>query len=500
MKTALLSWTLALILIGCEAPTEPLVCPSGLDCLAETPVGPIAPPVARTWSYLKASNPGRDDGFGISIALDGDRVAVGAWNEDGPADALEDAGAVYTYRRTDAGWTPDGDIRAPNADAFDRFGRVVALSDDLLAVGAALEDGGGPLIGGDPLDNSVPESGAVYIFRRGAGGWGLDAYIKAPVPGVEDGFGASLALSGDTLAVGAPGRDRRSGGNPVGNEGTVYIFRQTPDGRWPLEAEVTALIADPDDRFGHQVSLDGDVLAVSAVQEDAAADTLDPFDNSVPESGAVYVYRRRDGQWTPDAFLKAPNAGELDRFGVSIAVSGDRLAVGALGEGSDGQGIGAPAENDNAPDSGAVYVFVNQRDTWTLDAFIKASNASPRDVFGQTLAMDKDRLAVGAVSEDSGGLDIGADPLDDSTPESGAVYLFTHGTQGWVETAYLKASNTAAFDEFGTSLAIRGDRVAVGAPGEDSADPGVDGDQANNRSPNAGAAFVRAFSADSDSR
>jgi hypothetical protein len=205
-------------------------------------------------------------------------------------------------------------------------------------IGASFEDGGAAGLDGDQADDSLPDSGAAYIFRRTAAGWVQDAYVKAPVPHAGDGFGSDVALSGDTLAVAAPFETGSVAG--VGN------------------------------------------LAMS---------------------GAVYVYRRQGGQWQHEARLEASNPDAFDSFGSALALSGDTLAAGSFGESSAARGVGGDQADDSAPLSGAVYVFRRLDDTgaWAQEAYIKASNTDAFDHFGTSMDLDQDTLAVGAVNEGS---------------------------------------------------------------------------------------------------
>ena len=128
---------------------------------------------------------------------------------------------------------------------------------------------------------------------------------------------------------------------------------------------------------------------------------------------------------------------------------------------------------------------------WSQQAYIKASNTETLDIFGVSLALDGDALAVGAESEDSSATGINGDQTDNSASNSGAVYVFTRDAGGiWSQQAYIKASNTQAGDRFGTMITLDGDTLAVGAENEDSSATGVAGDQADNSAMDAGAVYV----------
>jgi trimeric autotransporter adhesin len=180
------------------------------------------------------------------------------------------------------------------------------------------------------------------------------------------------------------------------------------------------------DRFGGDVALDGDTLAVGAWGEDSAAQGIDgdQADNSATDSGAVYVFRRSGTQWLQEAYIKGSNTEAGDRFGMSVALDGDTLVVGASREDSAAQGIDGDQADDSAADSGAVYVFRRSGTQWLQEAYIKASNTGAGDHFGRSVALDGYTLAVGAHEEASAARGINGNQDDNSAAGSGAVYIF----------------------------------------------------------------------------
>ncbi len=277
--------------------------------------------------------------------------------------------------------------------------------------------------------------------------------------------------------------------------GCNYSFPRYVSGT--LEEAVGYLKAsntDAQDRFGSSLALsaDGNTLAVGAPWEDS--DGSSPDDNSAPNAGAVYLFVRGDGgSWTQQAYLKAANADAGDQFGFSVALSadGNTLAVGAIYEDSDGS---SPDDN-SAPNAGAVYLFVRgDGGSWAQQAYLKASNADTNDWFGYSLALSADgrTLVVGAPREDSAATGIDGDRLDDSATTAGAVYRFHRSNAGWRQEAYLKAPNTEANDLFGQAVTLSADghTLVVGAPWEDSAATGINGDQQDDSSRGAGATYL----------
>ena len=336
-----------------------------------------------------------------------------------------------------------GYFKASNTGAFDSFGGTVALSADgtTLAVGAAVERSLATGINGDQTDDTagVDGAGAVYVFIREGGTWTQQAYVKASNTRVEDRFGRALALSSDgaTLAVGAPQEDSGSTG------------------------------------------INGDQA-----------------DFSMVNAGAVYLFIRNAGVWSQQAYIKASTSETGDLFGRALAISGDgtTLAVGAVGESSGATGINGNQLDNSAAGAGAVYLFTRSADVWTQQAYVKASNTGVTDAFGRAVALSGDgaTLAVGANGERSNAAGIDGNQLDDSAPNSGAVYVFTRNAGMWTQQAYVKASNAGAGDGFGLALALSGDgaTLAVGAQNETSSATGINGDQLDNSAVTAGAVYM----------
>jgi hypothetical protein len=293
---------------------------------------------------------------------------------------------------------------------------------------------------------------------------------------------------------------------------------------WSQQAYVKASNTDANDLFGRylDLSFDGNTLAVSAEAEDSNATGIngDQNNNLSSASGAVYVYVRTANLWSQEAYIKASNTnlgdvfgGALNalfiaygRLGNSIAISddGNTLVVGTGGESSNAIGINGDENNNLSPLSGAVYVFNRSGSTWSQEAYIKASNAEAGEFFGTSVSISSDgnTLAVGAPSERSNATGVNGDETDNSIDYSGAVYLFKRVASVWTQHAYIKASNTGVDpffinegDSFGYAIAISGDgnKLASGAPLEDSDATGINGNQTDNSSQNAGAVYIYTF-------
>jgi hypothetical protein len=198
-------------------------------------------------------------------------------------------------------------------------------------------------------------------------------------------------------------------------------------------------------------------------------------------------------------YFKASNTGVLDGLGAAVALSADgtTLAVGAADEESNATGIGGDQNDDSAFRAGAVYVFRFDGTDWFQQAYIKSSNTGLFDGFGEAVALSADgnTLAVGAEGEDSNATGINGDQNNDLASFSGAVYVFRSDGTDWIQQAYVKASNTGAFDGFGTTVALSadGNTLVAGAWAERSNATGINGDQTNDGTPISGAAYVFRF-------
>jgi hypothetical protein len=374
-----------------------------------------------------------------------------------------------------------------------RYAGLVAFDADAVDLDARFE------LDGDVLRIRVDDDSARYpltidpIVQTG--------YIKASNTDADDRFGTSVAVWGDTLVVGAPNEDGASGlngnqsSNGLSSAGAVYVF--VHDGsNWVQEAYIKPSSRGANDRFGTSVDIFENTLVVGATGDDSAATLVggNSGDNSLSNAGAAWVFERSGSTWSQVAYLKSPSPDSSDSFGISVAIDGEFIVVGANREDSSATGVDGSSANDSASDAGAAYVYRRLVSGWTYDSYLKASNTGVGDQFGLDVGISGDTIVVGAPYENSDANGSGGDQTDESAGDAGALYVFVNGTSGWTQQAYLKATNSDAFDLFGWSVAIDGDRLVVGAPFEDSAATGVNGDQADNTLGGCGAAYVFARS------
>jgi len=475
-------------------------------CMLTVVAQETSPKVLQS-AYIKASNTGQADLFGFSIAIDGDVLAVAAENEASNATGVDGeqddetarfSGAVYVYRNTEMGWVQEAYVKASNTQTPDQFGHALVLQGDLMAVTAINESSDATGVNGNQGNNNASFSGAVYIFHRINGQWIQEAYLKASNTEAQDGFGWSLSLDGNRLAVGSLLEDSGALGvngdesdNSAPNSGAVYLFERT-NGEWVQTDYIKASNTGAEDQFGYQVALQGGTLAVSSRFEDSASVGIDgnQSDNSAVDSGAVYVYTLEEGQWLQQAYIKASNTDPDDQFGQSLAMHNGQLLVGAYLEDSISTGINGDQSNNSLSESGAAYVFSRENGVWSQQAYLKPDVIDGSDLFGSSAAIHDNLILIGATTEDSSSMGVDGDALNNLATNSGAAYLFRHEQGQWRQINYIKASNTGPEDRFSARLSMDSSHVLVSAFFEDSISVGINGNQDNNSLSDSGAAYL----------
>lgn len=333
-------------------------------------------------------------------------------------------------------------------------------------------------VNGNQADNSASGSGAAYVFTRNGTVWTQQAYLKASNAQAGDLFGVDVAISGDTLVVGATGEassaagvNRNQANNGAAGSGAAYVFTRSGTA-WTQQAYLKASNTDAGDNFGSRVAIEGDTIAVSAIREASRAGGVDgdQANDDIAAAGAVYVFTRNAGTWRQQAYLKPSNTvGShfviVGWFGSALAISGETLVVGAMLESSSATGVNGPQFDNGAPASGAAYVFTRSAGAWSQQAYLKASNTGAGDHFGNSVALDGDALAVGALGEDSRATGSNGDQTNDGAVDSGAAYVFARTGGVWSQRAYLTASNSGAGDHF-SGVALTDKTLAVGADWE----------------------------------
>ena len=326
----------------------------------------------RQQAYIKSQTIKSLGFFGVSVALDanGETLAVGETRTSltlNNGAIVQDAGAAYIYRRSGQRWTFEDIVSAASPTGFDNFGITLSLNQDgsILAVGAPGEDGNAQAINPSSVNDFAEGAGAAFVFQRQERGrWLQQAYIKARNTEEGDLLGTSVSLngSGDLLAVGATGEDGPS--NTEENSGAVYVFRRQGIA-WSQDAYIRGDNTDTRDSFGVSlaISTNGgiDRIFVGASFEDSTSTGINSrFVDSGSGHGAVYTFTRTNNStWTQESYLKPNDIDAIDNFGGTVSASADGrvLAVGASGEDGSGRNVNSSEINNNARDSGAVYLY-----------------------------------------------------------------------------------------------------------------------------------------------
>ena len=371
-------------------------------------------------SKLSAGDGAINDYFGSSVAMSGDNALIGALSAD--IGANFDQGAAYVFVRNGSGvWSQQVKLRALDGASVDYFGIAVALSGNTALVGAYRDNTGGN-----------PGQGSAYVYTRaGLGVWSQQAKLGADDGSAGDEFGAAVALSGDTAIIGARSNDL--GANI--DQGAAYIFTRTGT-VWSEYARLTGDGGAAGDAVGAAVAISGESVLIGAPKSDLGANL---------DQGSGYIFTRNSGVWSEQIRLSAGDGAVDDRFGFSIALSGDSALVGTYFD-----DIGAKT------DQGSAYVFTRSGTAWNLQSQLIAADGAARDWFGVSVALAGDVALVGAMFGDV-----------NAVGEQGAAYVFSRAGTVWSQQAKLTAADGAASDFFGRSVALSGNSALIGAVGDD---------------------------------
>jgi hypothetical protein len=377
---------------------------------------------------LTASDAAANDALGQSVAISGNTVVVGSPLANGGQ------GVAYVFTEPGSGWadmTQVAELTASDAAVSAGFGESVSISGNTIVVGAD-----GATVGGNSLQ------GAAYVFTEPAFGWTnmtQTAKLTASDGAAYDLFGASVSIFGNTIVAGS--EYATVGANS--QQGSAYIFTE-PGSVWTnmtQTAELTASDGAAFDHFGDAVAISGNTVAVGAFYATVGGNV---------EQGAAYLFTKPAAGWSNmNQTAKLTESGRAggDNFGISISISGNTVVVGA-----DNAMV-------NGNRQGAAYLFVEPGANWTnmtQTARLTASDGAAGDLFGVSVSTSGSTVVVGADEATVG-----------ANSEQGAAYVFTEPSTGWAnmtQTAKLTASDGAAGDFFGISVAIGGNTIVVGSP------------------------------------
>lgn len=347
--------------------------------------------------------------MGVSVAVDGDTMVLGAPETN--SSGLSEAGSVYVYTRDGSGfWTLQAELITSDPLKDARFGRKVAISGDTIVV-----------LGREWLQPERRWTNVVFVFTRSGLVWTQEQKLTSDIPG-ENYYGdRSLAVSGDTVAVGVNAE--------VG--ATVHVFTRLGS-TWTLQQKLLGAPPNASNRFGASVSLSGDTIVVGASH----------CDDYGVDAGSAYVFTRTGSVWSQQQQLIdiTPSAGV--EFGDRVAISGDTVAVRSIYENSERRYM-----------LGSTCIFTRTGSTWTGQQEIENVDPNTRGTWGVSLSGDT--LAMGAFSW-------GENPFSDNE-----LRVFTRDGTTWTQTLTLSNPTERYDDAFANSFAVTSDTIAIGANGYD---------------------------------
>ena len=346
----------------------------------------------RQLAELKGSDTVASDEFGVSVAISGTSAVVGT-------SGAAYAGRAYVFAKSASGWTQVAELKGSDTVAADRFGASVAISGTTVVVGAY---------------DHAKAAGRAYVFAKTASGWTQVAELKGSDTVADDYFGWSVAVSGTTAVVGAVGHAKYMG--------RAYVFTKTPSG-WNQTAELEGSDIVAQNGFGTSVAVLGTTAIVGA-------------EGYAKGTGRAYVFTETASGWKRVFVLKGSDTVTGDNFGTSVAISPTTAIVGAYGR---------------ADNAGRAYVFAKDAALWKQTAELRGSDTTTGDYFGISTAISGTSVVVGAY---------------DHAKDAGRAYVFAKTASGWKETAELKGSDTVAEDYFGSSVAVSGTTAVTGSYGQ----------------------------------
>jgi RHS repeat-associated protein/uncharacterized repeat protein (TIGR01451 family) len=380
------------------------------DSITNHVYGVVAGGHALPQAKLRAQDGERGDILGRSVAADGDVAILGAPGDD---DNDRSAGSAYIFVRQGPTWVQQYKLLADDGERYDQFGASVAVSGDTVAVGA-------------PYDGDKGfESGSVYVYVRQGDTWSLQAKLVASDGSAGDNFGCAVAISDDTLVIGAASAE---------SQGAVYVFVRE-GAAWAQRAKLTTGDGAAGDSFGGDVSISDGMIVVGAKGDD----------DDGSGSGSAYVFLEDTG-WitkTQDAKLTAGDAAAGDGFGGAVAINGNVVVVGA------------EDDDDKDENSGSAYIFVREGSTWIQRAKLVPDDGVMKAQFGAAVAVGEDAVIVGASHD------------DDRGEHSGSAYVFARQGEAWVQRFKLTAEDGESYDYFGGDAAIAGSTIVIGASGDE---------------------------------
>ena len=346
------------------------------------------------------------DAFGFYVSIDGNTAVVGAYFDDfDNATTSTATGAVYVYSFDGSLWNLSQKLYATQRNQNANFGHSVVIKGNRILIGATGDDG------------DINNSGAAYIFDYDGSQWLQTAKLTASDGNSFGKFGFSTSLSMDRAVVGGYG-DNEFGNN----SGAAYVY-DLIGGNWTQSSIIRAPDAAADHNFGYTVSIEQDLLFVSAPRGTG----------NTPLSGAVYVFEKPGSSWQFTQKL-VPNVTNHTLFGNSLSLSGNRVLIGSPNEGF-----------------GVAYVFELFAGTWDFTAKLQPNTITTGDIFAYSVSLDGDRALIGAEGHTENGI------------PSGSAFLFDYNGSNWIQSEIITPANPSPQDLIGRNVSISGDLALLGS-------------------------------------
>jgi len=311
-----------------------------------------------------------DDRFGYRVSISGDTLLISA-RFDG--DLGSSSGSAYVFTRSAGTWTFQKKLNASDGQASDQFGISVRVTDDWAFVSVSSNS--------YDVDSDLIEEagvGSVYVFQHSGETWSETTQLRASDPHENQNFGVDMAISGETLVVGA-----RNDNEVAQGAGAGYVFTRSGNS-WVQQAKLTSSDGIATDSLGSSVSISGDTVVLGAPNGCVPGSPFNSCQNKDLNAGnKAYVFVREAGFWTEQAKLTSSTGDIGDFFGMSTNF-GDAVIIGA--DGDDDKGL----------DAGAAYLFTRSNGVWTESAKFYASDWQSKEWFGAHVAMDGDTVLVTA--------------------------------------------------------------------------------------------------------
>lgn len=345
------------------------------------------------------------DSFGVAVAIDGNTAVVGAYQNDSNGG---DCGAAYVYEFSGSQWIEKQKLVPSDGSAGDKFGKSVAIRGDTILVGSYYDD----------------SKGSAYIFSDSGGVWTQQQKIVAPDAASGARFGCSVAIDNNTIIIGA------YGDNSYAGSASVFVLA---DSNWVFQQKITASDALLGDNFGYSVAIDNNIIIIGAPNDDYS---------NLGDAGSAYLYQRQDTTWLEQNILRASDGGLSHRFGFSVALGGNWAVIGAY-----------EGDANVVSSAGAAYIFSQTDTNWVeRQKLFDANDPCGGDDFGFAVAIKNDTILVGC-------------PYDFVNGNmAGSVFEFVRMDTNWIQSDRLAAGDANTNDRFGSSLALSGRHIIIGAP------------------------------------